>query len=124
MSSRAGAVRFPQRQFSGSWVVGRALRPALFRQLSVSISFREFLLFLCLVFLLGLQVLLNSYVSQMRGQTAVLETEVSRCLSKNEVLRREEQQLKKVENIEASAKRMGLNPPQKNQIVQMTAVLK
>ncbi|MDD3554507.1 MAG: hypothetical protein PHC35_08365 [Deltaproteobacteria bacterium] len=124
MSYRVGAVRFPQRQFSESWVAGRALRPGLSRYLSVSISLNDVLLCLCLVFLLGLQVLINSYISQMRGQSAVIETELSRSISKNALLQAEEKQLKTVSNIALSAQKMGLNPPQKHQIVRMTAELK
>jgi hypothetical protein len=124
MSYRVGAVRFPQRQFSESWVAGRVLRPGLSRYLSVSISLNDVLLCLCLVFLLGLQVLINSYISQMRGQSAVIETELSRSISKNALLQAEEKQLKTVSNIALSAQKMGLNPPQKHQIVRMTAELK
>lgn len=124
MSYRVSAVRFPQRQFSESWVAGRTLRPSLFRYLAVSISLHDVLLCLCLVFLLGLQVLVNSYVSQMRGQSAVIETELSRSISRNEMLKANENQLKTVNNIAILAQKMGLNPPQKHQIVRMTANLK
>lgn len=124
MSYRVSAVRFPQRQFSGSLVTGRTLRPGLFRYLAVTISLHDVLLCLCLVFLLGLQILITSYVSQMRGQSAVIETELSRSISKNAMLKAEENQLKTVSNIALSAQKMGLNPPQKHQIVRLAADLK
>ncbi|MEZ0329859.1 MAG: hypothetical protein ABWK15_09960 [Dissulfuribacterales bacterium] len=128
MSYRAGAVRFPQKQFSESWVAGRTLRSGksmyLIRYLAVNISLHDVLLCLCLVFLLGLQVLINSYVGQMRGQSAVIETELSRTLSKNAMLKADEKQLKAVSNIALLAQRIGLNPPQKHQIVRMTVDLK
>jgi hypothetical protein len=60
----------------------------------------------------------------MRGQSAVIETELSRSISKNALLQAEEKQLKTVSNIALSAQKMGLNPPQKHQIVRMTAELK
>lgn len=124
MSYRVSAVRFPQRQFSESWVAGRTLRPGLFKSLAVSISLHDVLLCLCLIFLLGLQVLINSYVSQMRGQSAVIETELNRSISQNAMLKAQEKQLKSLSNIALSAQKMGLNPPQKHQIVRITADLK
>ncbi len=124
MSYRVSAVRFPQRQFSESLVAGRTLRPGLIRYLTVSVSLHDVLLCLSLFFLLGIQVLIASYVSQLRGQSAVIETELNRSISQNVMLKAEENQLKTVSNITLSAQKMGLNPPQRHQIVRMTADLK
>lgn len=120
MSYNIDTVRFPQRRISYDLVVSRTLKPSILRELSLNISFYEIMLILSILFLLGLYILINPYINQLRGQLIVRETELNRSISYNMNLKREEEQLKRLENIAISAQKMGLNPPQKHQIVRLT----